>query len=376
MSDPEAVARAVREETGKVLIGNEDVVDGLTVALLTRSHVLLEGVPGVAKTTMANLFARATGLDYKRIQMTPDVLPADVTGTHVYREATGEFDLQKGPVFANVVVADEINRATPKTQSALLEAMQERRVTIEGDTHDLPDPFAVIATQNPIEMEGTFDLPEAQRDRFQFRFVVGLPDRATESELLDRFDADPDLGPADVEQVVTPEEVVAAREAVREVFVSDAVKGYILDLVAGTRESADTEHGASPRAAIAFLNASKARAAIDGREYVIPDDVKALAGPVLAHRLVLSTDAELGDVAPSEVVREVVSSVTPPGGEEPGAEVDAESGTGGEEGETGTEAVGDGGDTVGEPPGGGETTEDTGDAAEAAGERTRTGGEE
>ena len=345
MSDPEAVARAVREETGKVLIGNESVVDGLTVALLTRSHVLLEGVPGVAKTTMANLFARATGLDYKRIQMTPDVLPADVTGTHVYREATGEFDLQRGPIFANVVVADEINRATPKTQSALLEAMQERRVTIEGDTHDLPDPFAVIATQNPIEMEGTFTLPEAQRDRFQFRFVVDLPDRETESELLDRFDADPDLGPENVEQVVTPEDVVEAREAVRQVFVSDAVKGYILDLVAGTRESPDTEHGASPRASIAFLNASKARAAVDGREYVIPDDVKSLAEPVLAHRLVLSTDAELGDVSSTEVVREVVASVTPPGGEEPGAEVDAEPGTGDE----GTEAVGDGGDTVADP---------------------------
>jgi MoxR-like ATPase len=335
MSDPEAVARAVREEIGTVLIGNEDVIDGLTVALLTRSHVLLEGVPGVAKTTMANLFARATGLGYKRIQMTPDVLPADVTGTHVYREATGEFDLQKGPVFSNVVVADEINRATPKTQSALLEAMQERRVTIEGDTHDLPDPFAVIATQNPIEMDGTFELPEAQRDRFQFRFVVGLPDRDAERELLNRFDADPDLGPEDVEQVVTPGEILAAREAARETYVSDAVKGYILDLVAATRESPDTEHGASPRAGIAFLNASKARAAVEGREYVIPDDVKLLAEPVLAHRLVLSTDAELGDVTPSEVVRSVVGSVTPPGGEEP------ETGP-----ETGAEAVGDGGDPV------------------------------
>ncbi|MEF8841326.1 MAG: AAA family ATPase [Haloarculaceae archaeon] len=359
MSDPEALARAVREETGKVLIGNEDVVDGLTVALLTRSHVLLEGVPGVAKTTMANLFARATGLEYNRIQMTPDVLPADVTGTHVYRESTGEFDLRRGPVFSNVVVADEINRATPKTQSALLEAMQERRVTIGGDTHDLTDPFAVIATQNPIEMEGTFELPEAQRDRFQFRFVVGLPDRETESELLDRFDADPDLGPADVEQVVTPEEVIEAREAVRETYISDAVKGYILDLVAGTRESPDTEHGASPRAAIAFLNASKARAAINGREYVIPDDVKTLAEPVLAHRLVLSTDAELGDVTPAEVVREVVASVTPPGSEEPGTEAESDA----RPDETGTEAVGDGGDLLED---GAEHGEGEGDGADEA----------
>jgi MoxR-like ATPase len=344
MTDPAAVHEAIREEVSTVLIGNEEAIEELTIALLTRGHLLMEGVPGVAKTTIANLFARASGLEYTRIQMTPDILPADITGTHVYRETTGEFELQKGPVFANVVVADEINRATPKTQSALLEAMQERRVTIEGDTHDLPDPFAVIATQNPIEMEGTFELPEAQRDRFQFRFVVDLPDRETESELLDRFDADPDLGPADVEQVITPEAIVEARETVREVYVSDAVKGYILDLVAGTRESPDTEHGASPRAAIAFLNASKARAAIDDREYVIPDDVKTLAEPVLAHRLVLSTDAELGGVSPSEVVREVVASVAPPGAEE------REAGSGGdtrpEEPETGSEAVGDGGDPV------------------------------
>ncbi len=311
--DPSAVYEALREEVGTVLIGKTDIVEGLTIALLTRGHVLLEGVPGVAKTTVANLFARASGLQYTRVQMTPDVLPADITGTTVYRESTGEFDLQKGPVFANVVVADEINRATPKTQSALLEAMQERHVTIEGQTLSLPDPFMVVATQNPIEMEGTFQLPEAQRDRFELKLTVDLPAHAEERALLDVFDDRPDLGPEDVEQVVSVEDLRAAREAAADVYVSDLLKGYILDLVEATRESPDVRHGGSPRASLAFLNAGKARAAIHGREYVIPDDVKALAHSVLAHRLVLSTDAELSDLTARDVVDEVLSSVEPPG---------------------------------------------------------------
>ncbi len=332
MTDPASVAEAIREEAGRVLIGNEDTIDRLTIALLTRGHVLLEGVPGVAKTTMANLIARTTGLEYNRIQMTPDVLPADVTGTNVYRENTGEFQIQRGPVFANVVVADEINRATPKTQSALLEAMQERTVTIEGRTMDLPDPFFLIATQNPIEFEGVFEIPEAQRDRFQLKLTVDLPDRETESTLLDRFDTDPDIGPSAAEQAVTPGELQAAREAVTDVHVEQPVKEYILDLVSATRDSPDTAHGASPRASLAFLNAGKAQAAIEGREYVIPDDVKALAEPILAHRLVLSTDAELSDVTAHDVVRDVVDTVAPPSAE-----------TMLEDEEDGTPAVGDGG---------------------------------
>ena len=195
MTEPEAVHEAIEREAARVLIGNEDIVEGITIAALTGGHILLEGVPGVAKTTIANLFARSSGLEYHRIQMTPDILPADITGTHVYREQTGEFELQRGPVFANLVVADEINRATPKTQSALLEAMQEGTVTIEGETLRLPDPFMVIATQNPIEMEGVFTLPEAQRDRFQLKLLVDLPDRDDERELLDRFDTSPRAGP-------------------------------------------------------------------------------------------------------------------------------------------------------------------------------------
>jgi len=331
MTDPAGLYDEIAAEIGKVLIGKAEIIERLTIALLTRGHVLLEGVPGVAKTTGANLFARASGLEYNRIQMTPDTLPADITGTHVYREATGEFVLQKGPVFANVVVADEINRATPKTQSALLEAMQERTVTIEGDTLSLPAPFMVIATQNPIEYEGTFALPEAQRDRFQFKLTAGLPTRDEERELLDRFDADPDLGPADVREVVTPADLLEAREAVEAVHVDPKVKEYVLDLVAATREHPDVEHGGSPRASLAFLNAGKARAAIHGREYVIPDDVKSLAAPILVHRLVLSTDAELSEVSAETVVAGIADSVEPPTGIDPDAAA-------------GAEAVGDGGE--------------------------------
>ena len=319
MTDPDELFENVRDEAGRVLVGNEEVLEGLTIALLSGGHVLLEGVPGVAKTTIATLFARTLGLGYRRLQMTPDLLPADVTGTRIYRSETGEFDLQQGPIFSNVVVADEINRTTPKTQSALLEAMQERQATIEGETHSLPSPFMIVATQNPIEMEGTFGLPEAQRDRFLLKLRVGLPGRELESQLLDVFDANPDAGSSDVESVVDAADVVVARETVRDVFVSDAVRDYVLDIVEGTRASPDVAYGASPRAAIALLQASKARAAIDGRDYVIPDDTKALAERVLAHRLVLSTDAELSDVAPGTVIRDVVDSVTPPDGTDEGA---------------------------------------------------------
>ena len=329
MTEPAAVFEDLRTEIASVLVGNEDAVEVLTVSLLTRGHVLMEGVPGVAKTTIARLFARATGLDANRIQMTPDVLPADITGTHVYRDATGEFELQRGPVFANLVVADEINRATPKTQSALLEAMQEGAVTIEGETLSLPEPFFVVATQNPIEMEGTYELPIAQRDRFQFKFTVGMPDAEEEMALLDRFDESPDLGPDDVSPVVSTEEILDARETVADVHVERAVKEYLLDLVGATRESPDLEYGASPRTALSFLHATKARAAIRGRDYVIPDDAKALADPVLAHRLTLSAEAELSDVSVADVVADVLAAVEPPSGPDETPESDAagESGT-------------------------------------------------
>ena len=245
MTEPSTIYEALQEEMRTVLIGNETIVEQFTVALLAKGHVLLEGVPGVAKTTMANLFARASGLEYGRIQMTPDVLPADVTGTHVYQERAGEFSLHRGPIFANVVVADEINRASPKTQSALLEAMQERQVTIESETLSLPEPFMVIATQNPIEMEGTFELPEAQRDRFLFKLTVELPDREEEEDLLARFNTTPDLGPDAIEQVVDPSQILEAREIVTNVHVDERVRGYILDIVATVQppgSDAEAEH--------------------------------------------------------------------------------------------------------------------------------------
>jgi MoxR-like ATPase len=312
MSDPAALYQSLRDEMATVLVGHDELIEGLTIATLTGGHVLLEGVPGIAKTTAANLFARATGIEYARVQMTPDLLPADITGTRVYREGTGTFELKEGPVFSNVVVADEINRATPKTQSALLESMQEDQVTIDGETKQLPSPFLVIATQNPIEMEGVYALPEAQRDRFQQKLVVDLPDRDDERELLDRFDDAPELNAASIRPVTTPSEIIACKETVSAVHVAPAVKEYVIDVIEETREHSAVQHGASPRASINYLDAAKAHAAIRSREYVIPDDLKAIADRVLSHRLVLATDAGLRGTEPTEIVAETIDRIEPP----------------------------------------------------------------
>lgn len=322
MSSPEAVFEAIRDEAETVVIGNEAVLEGLTIALLTGGNVLLEGVPGVAKTTIANVFARASGLEYRRIQMTPDMVPADITGTTVYRQGTGDFELQRGPVFANVIVADEINRATPKSQSALLEAMEEQTVTIDGETLSLPEPFMLVATQNPLEMEGVFELPEAQRDRFQLKYVIELPETAMERELLDRIDAGADLEAAEITQVVTEEELQAASAVIEDVYVASELKDYVIELVGRTRAAEQLLHGGSPRATLAFLRAAKARAAIRGRTYVIPDDIKALAFPVLRHRVVRSTDAELAGESTDVILTTLVDSVTPPGAEQSEEETD------------------------------------------------------
>jgi len=312
ISDPAVLYDRIQEAVDEVLIGNEDVIEGLTIALLTSGHVLLEGVPGVSKTTIANAFSRALDLEYARIQMTPDVLPTDITGTHIYREPTGQFELRKGPVFGNVILVDEINRGTPKTQSALLEAMQEQQVTIEGETLALPSPFCVIATQNPIEVEGTFELPEAQRDRFALKYVVDLPDRDTESAIIQQFDADPERSPDAVESVLAPADVMATRLTVSDVHVADPIVEYILDIVHATREDPSIEHGGSPRASLVFLNAAKARAAIHGRAYVLPDDIKTLVEPVLSHRIVRNTDARMNNRSPQTILSELVDSLPVP----------------------------------------------------------------
>jgi MoxR-like ATPase len=310
--DPQAVYGALRDRIDDVLVGYDDVIEQITIAVLSEGHILLEGVPGVAKTTTARLFARASGLQYQRVQMTPDVLPADITGTHVYREDTGEFEVRRGPVFTNVLLADEINRATPKTQSALIESMREQTATIEGDSLPLPKPFLVIATQNPVEYEGTYALPQAQRDRFLFKTVMEVPERAVEKTVLERFTADPSLTPDRIEPAVTPAAISEAREIVREVHVDGGVLDYILDLMAATRASPATEHGGSPRASLALAHASQARAAINGRSYVIPDDVKALVRPALRHRLVLDTDATVGGRTADGVITELLETVETP----------------------------------------------------------------
>jgi MoxR-like ATPase len=305
-----ALGAAIEEQVGRVIVGKADQTRLLSVALLADGHVLLDDVPGVAKTLIVRTLAAALGLSFSRIQCTPDLLPGDVTGSLVYDQRAAEFEFRSGPLFANIVLADEINRATPRTQSAFLEAMQERGVTVDGVTHALPDPFLVLATQNPVEQKGTFPLPEAQVDRFLLSLRMGYPDSGEEVRMLERFrEADP---LADVRAAVAPEEVAAAQVAVRKVHVSDDVAGYVVALVRATRESALVRLGASPRASLALQRAAQASAGLDGRDFVVPDDVQALAEPVLAHRLVLSRDALLDGGTAGAVLQEIVRGVPVP----------------------------------------------------------------
>jgi len=305
-----ALGAAIAEQVGRVIVGKDAQTRLLSVALLADGHVLLDDVPGVAKTLLVRTLAAALGLSFSRIQCTPDLLPGDVTGSLVFDQRAAEFDFRPGPVFANIVLADEINRATPRTQSAFLEAMQERGVTVDGVTHALPDPFLVLATQNPVEQKGTFPLPEAQVDRFLVSLRMGYPDSGEEVLMLERFrEADP---LEEVRAAVAPEEVAAAQAAVRKVHVSGDVAGYVVALVRATRESPLVRLGASPRASLALQRAAQASAALDGRQFVVPDDVQTLAEPVLAHRLVLARDALLDGGTAGSVLREVVRHVPVP----------------------------------------------------------------
>lgn len=295
-------ANAVIDEVQRVYVGPRTVPELLLITLLAKGHALLEGVPGVAKTTLCKAFAATLGCHFRRIQFTPDLLPADITGTYVFSPREGTFQLREGPIFTNVLLGDEINRAPAKTQSALLEAMQEQQATIEGDTRPLPSPFIVLATQNPVEQAGTYPLPEAQIDRFLVRLLIGYPSAKDERGILRRFLE----GSPQPQNVLAPEQILGMQQLVGQVHVEDELLDYVVRLAGATRQQARIFLGASPRASLALVQAARARALVQGRPFVIPDDVKALAVPVLAHRLVLTPEAEMEGAQREQLVQKAL----------------------------------------------------------------------
>lgn len=314
MTNPEivqALADKLAANVGEVILGKQSEIRLTLTALICRGHILIEDVPGVGKTMLARAIAKSMGCSFKRIQFTPDMLPSDVTGVSVFNQKTREFEFRPGPVMAQIVLTDEINRATPKTQSALLECMEERQVTVDGVTYPIPMPFLVLATQNPIEYEGTFPLPEAQLDRFMLRVHLGYPGRSDEMAMLD---AQHLAHPIEhIDQIASAQELIDAQTAVKQVRVDPLIKEYILSLVDATRKHADVYLGASPRGSLALYKCSQARAAMQGRDYVIPDDIKALAESALAHRLIISPAARLKNIDARAVVDELLRSIAVPG---------------------------------------------------------------
>jgi len=311
MQKAQKVAEKVIANVEKVIVGKHHEVQLTLLGLLCRGHLLIEDVPGVGKTMLAKSIARSIGCTFRRIQFTPDMLPSDVTGVSVFNQKTREFEFRPGPVMAQIVLTDEINRATPKTQSALLECMEERQVTVDGTTYPMARPFLVLATQNPIEYEGTFPLPEAQLDRFMLRISLGYPDPEAEITMMDSQQY---VHPVEeIGQVLDVEELLEAQEAVKGNYIDDSVKEYIVAVVGETRKHSDVYLGASPRGSLALYRTGQARAAILGRDYVIPDDIKALAQVTLAHRLIISPSARIKNVDPRAVVEEIISSVPVPG---------------------------------------------------------------
>lgn len=310
VSNVRDAAASIRENVQKVIVGKDEPINMALVALLCQGHVLLEDVPGTGKTTMAKALAQSLGCEFHRIQCTPDLMPTDVLGVNFYNQRSGEFEFREGPVFSQIILADEINRATPRTQSSLLEAMQERQATIDGETKMLPEPFMVMATQNPIEMEGTFPLPEAQLDRFMIRVVIGYPTIEEEGEIYKRFEQDTVL--PSLAAVMNSDELSDLQRVPPTVRVDDTVRKYIVDVITSTRDNQGLSLGASPRAGLALYKTSQAWAALEGRDYVTPDDVKLLARSVLPHRLILSSTARLRGNTADQIVDDVLNTVAVP----------------------------------------------------------------
>jgi MoxR-like ATPase len=311
MSNVQSVAQAITDNVEHVIIGKRSAVELAVVGLLCQGHLLIEDVPGVGKTMLARSLSKSIGCTFRRLQFTPDMLPSDVTGVSIFNQQTRDFEFREGPVFAQIVLADEINRATPKTQAALLEAMEERQVTVDGVTRPLSRPFLVLATQNPIEYEGTFPLPEAQLDRFMLRIRLGYPVARDEVAMLDRQQFKHPV--TEIEQVVGAQDLIDAQEAIKSVHVDDKIKAYIVELMAQTRKHPEVSLGASPRGSLVLYRTAQARAAMTLRDYVIPDDVKALAPVCLAHRMIVSPSARIKDVTAESILADILNTVPVPG---------------------------------------------------------------
>jgi len=313
MDSIQQIAEQLIENVERVIVGKTEAIRQTLVGLLCQGHILIEDVPGTGKTMLAKSIARSIGCSFNRIQFTPDMLPSDVTGVSIFNQKTHEFEFRPGPVMAQIVLTDEINRATPKTQAALLEAMEERQITVDGQTYPLPEPFLVLATQNPIEYEGTFPLPEAQMDRFLLRIHIGYPENRDEIRMLEGQQIRHPI--EDLGQVVSVEELLEAQRAVRHVTISEDIKRYIVDLVDATRSHPEVYLGASPRGSIALFRTSQALASMQGRDFVLPDDVKRMAVPALAHRLIVGSGARIREVDSREIVQELLERLPAPGGE-------------------------------------------------------------
>jgi MoxR-like ATPase len=312
MADIQSFGTKLISNLEKVIVGKRRSLELIVVGLLCQGHVLIEDVPGVGKTVLARSLAKSLGCSFNRLQFTPDMLPSDVTGVSIYNQSKRVFEFRPGPIFAQVVLVDEINRATPKTQAALLEAMEERQVTVDGKTHPLPSPFMVLATQNPIEYEGTFPLPEAQLDRFLLRVRLGYPNSSDEIEILNRQQLRHPI--ETLNSVITVKELKDAMEEIKKVYVSDAIKHYVVELTNHTRQNADVYLGASPRGSLALFRTGQVAAALAGRDYVLPDDIKRLAVPVLSHRVIVGPAARLRELSAEKIVQEILDNCPVPGG--------------------------------------------------------------